>query len=145
MIEIKHKETGEVLHTVGSDTLRGADLRGVDLRGADLLRANLYEADLYEADLHGANLHGANLLRANLRGARGIFSAGCTIDHHEFFAVSHHYGIRVKAGCQWWTMAEAREYYETGKGTSHPTPVLAERIAKLDAIEAGAIARGWAV
>jgi len=140
MIEIKHKETGEVLQTVNSETLRGANLRGVDL----------YEADLYGADLHGANLHGANLLRANLlranlRGARGIFSAGCTIDHHEFFAVSHHYGIRVKAGCQWWTMAEARGYYETGHGTRHPAPILAERIAKLDAIEAGAIARGWAV
>jgi hypothetical protein len=31
MIEIKHKETGDVLLCVGADTLTGADLRGAQL------------------------------------------------------------------------------------------------------------------
>ena len=66
MIEIKHSLTGEVLHTVGSDTLRNADLRGADLGRADLRRANLVNA----------NLWGANLRYANLDGAVGIPAAG---------------------------------------------------------------------
>ena len=86
MIEIKHKNAGNVLKVVDADSLSGADLYGADLygadlrgadlsgaylygadlSGADLSGANLYQADLYKADLTGANLHGANLYQANL-------------------------------------------------------------------------------
>ncbi len=43
MLEIKNKQTGEVLATIDGDTLSGADMRdmrlaGADLRGADLSR-----------------------------------------------------------------------------------------------------------
>ena len=48
MIEIKHKDTGAVLRTVG------ADLTGANLRWADLTEAYLSEADLTGADLSGA-------------------------------------------------------------------------------------------
>ena len=79
MIEIKNRFTGEILLTVQSDTLVGADLHGADLtdanlKGADLtdanLRyANLFGANLFEANLRYANLIGADLLNADLRGA----------------------------------------------------------------------------
>lgn len=66
MIEIKHKLTGEVLHTVDADSLVGADLSGLDLSDADLSHANLRYADLSHANLHNANLSDADLYRANL-------------------------------------------------------------------------------
>ena len=69
MIEIKHEETGAVLHTVDADNLRGADLRGADLSMADLCWADLRGADLSRADLSGANLRGADLRWADLSGA----------------------------------------------------------------------------
>ena len=74
MIEIKHKTTGAVLHTVDAADLRradlnGADLRGADLRSADLTGADLSRADLRWADLSGADLRGADLSSADLSGA----------------------------------------------------------------------------
>ena len=49
MIEIKHRETGVVLHTVRADTLIGVILRGADLRGADLHVASLRGVNLSDA------------------------------------------------------------------------------------------------
>ena len=84
MIEIKHKFSEEVLHTVEADTLAGAkligadlavgNLGGVDLSGADLDAANLAVAELGGTNLSSANLNGANLTGADLRCAilRGI-------------------------------------------------------------------------
>ena len=79
MIEIKHKTTGAVLHTIDAETLsdanlsganlRGADLRGANLRDANLLWADLRDADLREADLRGADLRWADLRDADLSGA----------------------------------------------------------------------------
>ena len=69
MIEIKHKDTGAVLHTVEADTLSGADLRWADLSEATLSGAHLTGADLRWADLSEATLSGANLSEANLTGA----------------------------------------------------------------------------
>jgi uncharacterized protein YjbI with pentapeptide repeats len=69
MIEIKHKDTGEVLHTVDADSLSGANLRYADLRYANLSGANLSYANLRYANLSYANLSYANLRSAKLRGA----------------------------------------------------------------------------
>ena len=69
MIEIKHKTTGAVLHTVDADNLRSADLRGADLRWANLCWADLRRADLRGADLRRADLRGADLSDADLSGA----------------------------------------------------------------------------
>ena len=97
-IEIKHRWTNEIIHSIEADTLveavqmlvksraylRDADLSRADLRGAYLRDADLIDADLrgaylidadlrgaylIDADLSGANLSGANLSGANLRGA----------------------------------------------------------------------------
>ena len=70
MIEIKHSETGNVLHIVDADTLQGAILREKDLRYADLHGANLEGADLAKADLSWADLRQANLSRAIINEAK---------------------------------------------------------------------------
>jgi hypothetical protein len=66
MIEIKHKDTGEVLKRVDDETLAFTDLTGADLAFADLQWASLIDADLRSADLYGADLCGACLLYADL-------------------------------------------------------------------------------
>jgi uncharacterized protein YjbI with pentapeptide repeats len=71
MYEIVDWETGELLHTVTTETLKGSDLRaadlvGADLHSADLRHADLTEACLEEADLRKACLEGVILCDANL-------------------------------------------------------------------------------
>lgn len=76
MIEIRHKRTGEVLHSVEADTLIGAiltntdltnaDLRDVYLNGVHMSGANLSNADLSSAHMSGADLTNADLSGANL-------------------------------------------------------------------------------
>jgi uncharacterized protein YjbI with pentapeptide repeats len=78
-VEIRHKETGAMLHQLAIDTLEGASLPGLyfchaDLAGANLAGANLAGAIFRETDLRGAilrraNLRGAYLFQADLRGA----------------------------------------------------------------------------
>lgn len=69
MLEIKHKNTGEILHRLPLPTLQGADLSRVSLFSADLARADLRGANLQGASLIGARLRRARLQQANLRGA----------------------------------------------------------------------------
>jgi uncharacterized protein YjbI with pentapeptide repeats len=115
----------------GAD-LSGAYLAGANLSGANLTGANLQGADLSGANLSGANLSGANLLGANLSGANllGASLLGAKIkswvaqlrrsDGHEFFAFDTDQGVKIKAGCRWFTIAEyrahvARSYPDTLK------------------------------
>lgn len=77
-IEVRHRRTGVVLHTLEARTLdnatlsgaslSGADLQNASLRGAVLLKADLHLADLSNADLRGADLRGVNFRGADLRG-----------------------------------------------------------------------------
>ncbi len=78
LIEIKSWITGEIMHSLESDSLKsaleflvkqGAYLGGANLRGANLGGANLGGANLGGANLGDANLGGANLGGAYLRGA----------------------------------------------------------------------------
>ncbi len=89
MIEIKHKDTGEVLlRLMGKSlagrnlcraTLVGANLDNMDMSDVDFSRAdlrlcsmidtNLTATSLESANLKGANLHGANLTFSDLGGA----------------------------------------------------------------------------
>ena len=139
--------------------LRGADLREADLSGADLTGAylggaDLREADLREADLGGANLSGADLREADLRGADltgadlsgayGVLAIG-PIDTWIMYAVRFPDGPRIKAGCRWFTVAEAREWWGKG-GTAQDTVTHGPRmLAGVDALTALARAHGWEV
>src|SRR5947208_8728300 len=82
-IEIRHKETGQVLLRVEGGSLReaspdllsradlrGAHFRGLDLSGIDLSHHDLTGADLSHADLIGTRMTDANLAGADLSGAR---------------------------------------------------------------------------
>ncbi len=70
MIEIKHKNTGEVLFAADVETIVEAVEQAVrdkaNLSSADLSWANLSSANLGSADLRWANLSSANLRWANL-------------------------------------------------------------------------------
>jgi hypothetical protein len=73
-IQIAHRTTGALLHTVEATTLTGVNLRGAALSGADLQHAsmrgaNLQRVDLHLADLGGADLRESDLRAGNLRGA----------------------------------------------------------------------------
>ena len=89
-MQIKHKNTGEVIREVPGDTLSWADLRGADLREANLRGADLREANLRGANLYGADLYGQPFIR--MHGSR-----------HEINA----HGKKVSIGCHvnelsWW-------------------------------------------
>lgn len=142
---IRHRITGAVLyehpdslHTAmeaavaAKAYLRGANLSGANLRGAYLRGADLRGADLRWANLRGANLRGADLSGADLSGAN-LIDAGQDRRGYRFVAVSHDDGIRIAAGCRWFTLAEARKHWKTN----------AEALAKVEMIAAEAARRDW--
>ena len=122
----------------GAD-LRGADLRGADLRGADLTGADLSGAYLSGADLRGADLRGADLTRAD-----GVLAIG-PIDTWIMYAVRFPDGPRIKAGCRWFTVAEAREWWAQGGEEKDTVSHGPRMLAGVDALTALARAHGWEV
>ena len=138
----------------GAD-LSGANLSRANLSGANLSRANLSGANLYVADLSGANLSGANLYvadlsgadlsRANLSGANlsgaNIIDAGHRSDGFRFVGNKANDGtIMVKAGCRFFSIADARAHWTTTRGG---TQLGNESLALLDHIERMAGILGW--
>ena len=102
----------------------GAYLADADLAGADLARANLAGADLAGADL--ANQW---IVQGAVRSDGYVFMLTNLKDE----------GVRLKAGCRNFTMAEARQHW---KATRDDTPLGTETFAILDCLEAMAKARG---
>jgi len=99
----------------GAD-LRGADLRGADLGGADLGGADLGEADLGEADLGGADLGGADLFLADL-GDQWVVQGATRSDGYQFLLTNlTEEGVRLKAGCRNFTIAEAIKHWTVTRG-----------------------------
>ena len=81
------------------------------------------------ADLRGADLYGANL-----GGAVGIIRIGPSRDGYEFFGVLREGEAWIKAGCRWFTAADARKHWmETRGGTA----LGDQRLRFVDYIEAG--------
>jgi len=112
--------------------LSRAVLSRADLREADLNGAYLSEADLSRADLRGAYLRGAYLSGAYLRGAKGIIRIGPAQDGYEFFAVRRDGAVWIKAGCRWFTAADARAHWQE---TRPDTPLGEERLRFVDFLE----------
>ncbi len=98
--------------------LTEADLSWANLTGANFYGANFYGANFYGANLTGANVAGADLARAELFGAEGIVHVG-PVDRWDMYAVRWPDGPRIKAGCRWFTVGEAREWWEKGGGTGN--------------------------
>ena len=116
--------------------LRGANLRGANLRGADLGDANLHGANLRGANLHGAYLGGADLRDANLHGANlhgaNLLCLGQRSDGYWFYAQPTEYGLKIKAGCHYFLMSEARAHWTRIRAG---TALGAETMAMLDYAE----------
>ena len=117
-----------------------ANLSRANLSRADLSGANLSGADLTDADLSGANLSGADLTDANLSGAKindktalGLLRRAIRADGYEFFLWHCHEGFYVKAGCHFFTMAEARQHWTA---TRAGTPLGDESLDILDFFDA---------
>lgn len=121
---------------LSDQNLHKADLSGANLYGANLEGANLYNADLSGAILSGADLGYADLRYAILSGAdlgcadersrglsvgawkraRGLIKVGLTSDDYEVFTVSYGDHVKIKAGCRWFTLPEAREHWTKTRG-----------------------------
>ena len=126
------------------DAVTAAVAAGADLARAYLRGADLRGADLTGADLRGAYLRGANLTGADLTGADGVLAIG-PIDTWIMYAVRFPDGPRIKAGCRWFTVAEAREWWGKG-GEAKDTETHGPRmLAGVDALLALAAAHGWEV
>jgi len=126
------------------DAVTAAVAAGADLARAYLRGADLRGADLTGADLRGAYLRGANLTGADLTGADGVLAIG-PIDTWIMYAVRFPDGPRIKAGCRWFTVAEAREWWGEG-GAAQDTVTHGPRmLAGVDALMALARAHGWEV
>ena len=70
------------------------------------------------ADLQDADLRGANLQDANLRGS-DLIDLGQRSDGYQFYAQIMDDGIKIKAGCRYFTLTEARGHWvDTRAGTS---------------------------
>ena len=69
MIAIRHKRTGQILHRLDAEDLRGADLAGLELQEARFAGKDVTRANLAGARLRGASFRGAELREANMAGA----------------------------------------------------------------------------
>ena len=100
----------------GGAYLRGAYLRGADLREADLGAADLRGADLRGADLGGADLGGADLFLADL-GDQWVVQGATRSDGYQFLLTNlTEEGVRLKAGCRNFTIAEAIKHWTVTRG-----------------------------
>jgi hypothetical protein len=69
MIQIRHKNTGQVLSEVDSKNLDGVSFRGAKLAGANFVGQDLRNADFSQADLKGADFSRCMLDGAVFAGA----------------------------------------------------------------------------
>ena len=83
-------------------------------------------ADLSEANLSGANLRGADLSGADL------LCLGQRSDGYWFYAQPTEDGIKIKAGCRYFLMSEARAHWTRIRAG---TALGAETMAMLDYAE----------
>ena len=132
---ICHHIDGHVFYECEAKSQREAVERAVR-EGVSLAGANLADTILGGADLAGANLAAANLAGANLGGAylggATLIDAGQESRGYRFVGVPTD-GVRILAGCRWFTVTEAREHW-----SGNP-----EALAKAALIEAEAARRGW--
>jgi hypothetical protein len=90
------------------------------------------------AKIWGACLTSADLSGADLSCAHGILAVG-PCDGWMMYAVRHPDGPRIKAGCRWFTVPEAREHWSNPDRAAHNALML----AGVDALLALAKAHGW--
>jgi len=104
--------------------LGGANLKDAYLGGAYLGGANLKDAYLGGANLGGADLRSANLRSANLEGAKSLLDCG-TPYAWRVVVIVHDDGIRILAGCRWFTFQAAFDHWYGRENRKLMQPLLA--------------------
>ena len=143
MIDIKRALELHKLWLSGHLALSGQPgVKLPDLSEANLREADLSYANLTGADLSYANLSEANLSYANLSRARGIILL--PVQDYRGYSWAHAIqtddGWRIRAGCRFFTLQEAREHWgqgyaedrELGDMYLHACDWLERKLAKLE-------------
>ena len=130
----------------------GANFFGVHFSGADFSRANFSRADFSLASFYGAdfslanfslaNFSGASFHGANFFGVEGILHVG-PVDGWDMYAVRWDDGPRIKAGCRWFTVSEAREWWGKGGAAGNKPEHGPLMLAGLEALLALTKNQGW--
>ena len=125
----------------------GADFSGANFSRANFSRANFSRADFSRADFslasfYGADFSGANFFGANFFGVEGILHVG-PVDGWDMYAVRWDDGPRIKAGCRWFTVSEAREWWGKGGAAGNKPEHGPLMLAGLEALLALAKDHGW--
>ena len=120
----------------------GANFFGADFSLANFSRANFSRADFSLANFSRADFSGAHFSGANFFGVEGILHVG-PVDGWDMYAVRWDDGPRIKAGCRWFTVSEAREWWGKGGAPGNKPEHGPLMLAGLDALLAMAKAHGW--
>ena len=120
----------------------GANFSRANFSRADFSLANFYGADFSLANFYGADFSGASFYGANFFGAEGILHVG-PVDGWDMYAVRWDDGPRIKAGCRWFTVTEAREWWGKGGAPGNKPEHGPLMLAGLEALLALAKDHGW--
>ena len=125
----------------------GANCSGANFYGANFSRANFSGANFYGANFFGVRFFGADFSRANFYGANfyvaeGILHVG-PVDGWDMYAVRWEDGPRITAGCRWFTVSEAREWWGKGGAAGNKPEHGPLMLAGLEALLALAKDHGW--
>ena len=140
-IEIKRIDGTVAYESQSATSLKEAAEEAVR-QGVSLALANFPGADFYKANFSGANFSGANFFGANFFGVEGILHVG-PVDGWDMYAVRWDDGPRIKAGCRWFTVSEARKWWGKGGAPGNKPEHGPLMLAGLDALLAMAKAHGW--
>ena len=121
---------------------QGVSLAGANCSEADFSGANFPGADVYKADFSGADFYKADFSGANFYGVEGILHVG-PVDGWDMYAVRWDDGPRIKAGCRWFTVSEAREWWGKGGAAGNKPEHGPLMLAGLEALLALAKDHGW--
>ena len=119
-----------------------ADFSLANFYGADFSLANFYGADFSLANFSLANFSGASFYGVHFFGVEGILHVG-PVDGWDMYAVRWDDGPRIKAGCRWFTVSEAREWWGKGGAAGNKPEHGPLMLAGLEALLALAKDHGW--
>ena len=140
-IEIKRIDGTVAYESQSATSLKEAAEEAVR-QGVSLARAHFPGANFSGADFSLANFYKADFYGANFYGAEGILHVG-PVDGWDMYAVRWDDGPRIKAGCRWFTVSEARKWWGKGGAPGNKPEHGPLMLAGVEALVALARAHGW--
>ena len=119
-----------------------ANFSGANFYGANFFGVRFFGADFSRANFSRANFSGASFYGANFFGVEGILHVG-PVDGWDMYAVRWDDGPRIKAGCRWFTVSEARKWWGKGGAPGNKPEHGPLMLAGLEALLALAKDHGW--